>query len=120
MFSDRKGAPAERAGSAQRQRGKGVERKGTLMPNRKGDGGIELQNLDDMKSKNMRRKSVFVPKQARGEGALSPKAGVSLNENTNLVDGMSPNRLYTIDDRIPRDLQDYQLERNEKLDPFDF
>lgn len=60
-----------------------------------------------MKSKTMRRKSVFVPKQARGEGALSPQAGVSMNENMGLVNGMSPDRFDTVDDKIPRNLQDY-------------
>jgi hypothetical protein len=58
-----------------------------------------------MKSKTMRRKSVFVPKQARGEGALSPREGVSFNENNGLIG--SPDRYDTIEDKIPRNLQDY-------------
>jgi len=54
-----------RAGSAQRQRGT-LDRKGTMLnpKKRQAGGAIELQDMGVNKSKTMRRKSVFVPKQA--------------------------------------------------------
>jgi hypothetical protein len=60
------------------------------------------------KSKTLRRKSVMVPKHAKGAGELSPREGVSFKEQDGLIDGMgSPDRYDNIEDKIPRNLQDY-------------